>query len=228
MALGKLWVIAYRDLGRNRRRSIFSLMAVALGLALLIMLNGLIAGVMDDALQNSIRLETGHVQLRAASYEEEKLSLQWQDLLDDPGELAAAGEPCPRCETAAPLLWAAASSTPRTNRWAAAATVSTRPRPTTTPIREGLVAGEFLTADDRSGILIGKRLADDLGLGVGDNVNLAIVNADGQAGRGHLHRSAASFRPGSLATTTVPSLCRWPRRRPSPAPVTAPAPSSCS
>ena len=43
-----------------------------------------------------------------------------------------------------------------------------------------MVSGEFLTADDRSGILIGKRLADSLKLGVGDSVSLVVVNADGQ------------------------------------------------
>ena len=88
MVLGKLWIIAYRDLGRNRRRSFFSLLAVGLGLALLIVLNGFISGLLESALENSIRLETGHVQLRAASYQSEKVSLQWQDLLENPEALA--------------------------------------------------------------------------------------------------------------------------------------------
>ena len=47
MALGKLWTIAWRDLGRNRRRSFLTLLAVGLGLALLMMLNGLVAGVVE-------------------------------------------------------------------------------------------------------------------------------------------------------------------------------------
>src|SRR6266496_6108714 len=84
MPLNKLWTLAYRDLGRNRRRSILTLLAVALGLALLMLMNGYIAGVMEDTLQNSIRLRTGHVQIRASSYEEEKLSLQAKDLLASP------------------------------------------------------------------------------------------------------------------------------------------------
>ena len=79
MAIGSLWTISYRDLGRNRRRSLLSLLAVALGLALLIMMHGLTAGVVEDTLQNSIRLQTGHVQLRAATYETEKMSLLWKD-----------------------------------------------------------------------------------------------------------------------------------------------------
>ena len=43
MPLKILWMLAYRDLGRNRRRSILSLLAVALGLALLITLD--LAGI---------------------------------------------------------------------------------------------------------------------------------------------------------------------------------------
>ena len=39
MAFAKLWTIAYRDLGRNRRRTILTLIAVAFGLALVIFLN---------------------------------------------------------------------------------------------------------------------------------------------------------------------------------------------
>ena len=67
MALGKLWIIAFRDLGRNRRRTIFTMIAVALGLALLIVMSGFIAGVWEGSLQNNIRLNTGHVQIRAES-----------------------------------------------------------------------------------------------------------------------------------------------------------------
>ncbi|MCB0149803.1 MAG: ABC transporter permease, partial [Caldilineaceae bacterium] len=89
MAWTKLWVIAYRDLIRNRRRTFFTLLAVALGLALLIVLNGFIAGILDDALQNSIRLQTGHVQVRAETYEDSRRSLQWKDLVEQPGEIAA-------------------------------------------------------------------------------------------------------------------------------------------
>lgn len=53
------------------------------------MVNGYLAGVMEDSLQNSIRLQTGHVQVRAASYPDGKRSLQWQDLLEDPETVAA-------------------------------------------------------------------------------------------------------------------------------------------
>ncbi|MEA3335947.1 MAG: ABC transporter permease [Chloroflexota bacterium] len=180
MALGKLWTIAWRDLGRNKRRSLFSILAVALGLALLIVLNGFIAGMVEGALQNSIRLETGHVQLRAASYEEEKTSLQWKDLLDNPQGLTEQANAMDEVKIAAPVLWASGYLNTRDE----AVGIRIFGVDTTSglyqPFREAMVEGEFLDADDRSGILIGKRLADSLELGVGDTVNLAVINSDGQ------------------------------------------------
>ena len=44
LSAGKLWMIAYRDLRRNRRRSLLTLIAVALGLALLVLTVGLVEG----------------------------------------------------------------------------------------------------------------------------------------------------------------------------------------
>lgn len=185
MAIGKLWVIAFRDLGRNRRRSFLSLLAVALGLALLMMLNGFIAGVTDEALQNSIRLRTGHVQLRAASYTEEKVSLQWKDLLANPDELVARARALPEVKAAAAVLWVGAILN-TSDEAVGLQLIGIDPTSTLyVPIQTGLVAGEFLTADDRTGVLMGKRLADSLGVAVGQKVNLAIVNADGQPDEGN-------------------------------------------
>ncbi len=48
------------------------------------------------------------------------------------------------------------------------------------PIRQAIVAGDFLAADDREGILIGKRLADNLGLSVGQRASLVIIDGDGR------------------------------------------------
>ena len=75
MMLQKFWVIAYRDLVRNKRRSIFTGLAVAFGLTIIIMMSGFIAGVMDSALADNIRLTTGHMQLQAPSYEADQQSL---------------------------------------------------------------------------------------------------------------------------------------------------------
>ncbi|MEJ2750944.1 MAG: ABC transporter permease, partial [Anaerolineae bacterium] len=158
--------------------------AVALGLALIIILSGWIAGALDNSLQSNIRLITSHLQIRAASYKEEKLSLLWQDLVENPQAIADKARGLSEVETATPVLWA--SGVLNTIQESSGLRV-TGIEPDSSfydPIREGLVAGEFLTADDRGQILIGQRLANEMDIGVGQRVSLAIGNPDGQPEEG--------------------------------------------
>lgn len=180
MAWTKLWVIAYRDLTRSRRRTFFTLLAVALGLALLIVLNGFIAGIVDDAVQNSIRLQTGHVQVRAATFPDDKRSLQWQDLLDRPAAIVAQATAMPEVAAVAPVLWA--DTVLNTSRESVGLQLYGIDVASSLydPIRNSLVAGDFLAANDRSGVLMGKRLADSLELQLGATVSLVTIDANGQ------------------------------------------------
>lgn len=198
MPLSKLWTLAYRDLGRNRRRSLFTLLAEALGLALLMVMNGFIAGVMEDTLQNNIRLRTGHIQLRASSYEEEELSLQAKDLLESPDALVARAKAMPEVQAAAPVIWASGILETIGDSAGIEIYGIDTSSPIYTPIRDAMIAGDFLATDDRSGLLIGKPLADSMGVGVGQKINLAIVNSDGRPDEG-------TFTIRGLFATGIPS-----------------------
>lgn len=179
MALQKFWVMAYRDLVRNKRRTVITFIAIAMGLTLVIFMNGMITGMLDGMLKDTIRLDSGHIQLRADSYEVVKTSLLWRDLIDNADELAARAAAMPEVKAVSPILWAGGVL--------GTASESTSVRvsgidPTSAlfdPVREGLRAGEFLSGDGRGQILIGQRLADELGVGVGDRINLAVGNPDG-------------------------------------------------
>ena len=198
LSLRALLMIAIRDLGRNRRRSFLTLSAVALGLALLVLISGLMAGSVDGALQNSIRLQTGHLQVRDESYDEEKVSLEWEDLLDAPQELVTQIEAIPGVQTAAPLLWANGIVTLRDESVGVRVFGIDPLSDASAPFKEGIIAGEFLGADDRSGILIGHRLAKSMGLEVGDQVNLLVTTADEQP-------DEAFFTIRGLYNTNVPA-----------------------
>jgi ABC-type lipoprotein release transport system permease subunit len=180
LSIAKLWMIAYRDLGRNKRRSALTLVAVALGMALLIMMSGLTEGAVAGSLENSIRLQTGHLQVREESYDEDKVSLQWKDLLDDPLGLVAQLQATGGVRTAAPVLWASGMLTVRDESVGVQVFGIDPLSEVFAPIRDGLVAGDFLTPDDRGGMLMGQRLAKSLGLSVGQRVVLTASTADQQ------------------------------------------------
>ena len=62
----QLFKMAFRDLGRNRRRSFFSALALAMGLALLLLMAAvLIKAKCAARWKPSIQLQSGHLQVRA-------------------------------------------------------------------------------------------------------------------------------------------------------------------
>lgn len=179
MTFRKLWTLAYRDLGRNRRRTALTVLSIVIGLALLILMSSFIAGVFDSALSSAIALDTGHVQVRAESYEMRKTSLEWRDLLDNGDELLASAAQAEGVTAAAPVLWASGFMNTAGDSIGVRVTGIDPASSFHDPIRQGLVAGEYLTADDRDGILIGRKLAEELGIGAGARVSLLVGTSDG-------------------------------------------------
>jgi ABC-type lipoprotein release transport system permease subunit len=175
-----------------------TLIAVALGMGLLVTLSGLVEGEIAGALENSIRLQTGHLQVREESYDEDKVSLKWEDLLANAPGLATQVQALPGVRAATPMLWASGILGTREE------TVGVRVfgidpfSEAHAPIRESLVAGQFLSPDDRSGILIGQQLAKSLGLAEGSQISLMVNTADEQP-------DEAIFTIRGLYNTGVPS-----------------------
>jgi ABC-type lipoprotein release transport system permease subunit len=175
----QLYRMAWRDLGRNRRRTFFSMLALAFGVALLLFMASFIAGEMRGALQSAIKLQSGHLQVRAATYNEDKTSLKWEDLLENPDALAAQIATRPEVQAATPRLYAtgivAAGDTSTGVRVIGIDPASVA----SAPFRDGMVSGDYLTADDRGGLLMGRTLADKLKLAPGDTINLLVNTSNG-------------------------------------------------
>jgi ABC-type lipoprotein release transport system permease subunit len=171
--------MAFRDLGRNRRRSFFSALAVSLGLAILILMASVVDGEMGSAIQGAIILQSGHIQVRAASYDENKSSLKWQDLVQNPDQVAEQIASLPQVKVATPRLFASGFLSTG-NESSGARIYGIDPQsPASDPYRLGVISGSFLTADDSGGVLIGKPAAEKLHLKAGDNVSLSVNTANG-------------------------------------------------
>jgi ABC-type lipoprotein release transport system permease subunit len=155
-------------------------MAVALGMGLLVVLASFVKGEIDASLRNSIRLQTGHLQVQEESYEKEQLSLAWEDLLENPQDLAAQAEALEQVSVATPVLWAN-GILGTAEESVGLRVVGIDPRSSAhAPFRDGLVAGQFLNPEDRRGILIGRQLSENLDLQVGSDVSLLVSTANQQ------------------------------------------------
>jgi ABC-type lipoprotein release transport system permease subunit len=175
----QLFILALRDLGRNRRRSFFSSLALALGLAMLLLLAAFIQGEIGNALETTIRLQTGHLQVRAASYDENKSSLKWDDLVAQPDALAAQIAALGPVKAATPRLFASGILVVRDVSSGVRVFGIDPLSEANAPYRDGLVDGAFLAPDDRDGLLVGLALAERLRLSVGDRVSLSVNTSNG-------------------------------------------------
>jgi len=196
--------MAFRDLGRNRRRSFFSSLALGLGLMVLLTMAAFVNGEMNGAMDSTIRLQSGHLQVRAQSYDEVKTSLKWEDLVENPDQIVAQITSLAPVKVATPRLFASGI--------ASAGDQSTGVRvfgidplsPANAPYRDGLLSGEFLTSDDREGLLIGQPLADKLGLKAGDPLNLSVNTSNGDVAQQIFTvRGVYSTQTNGFDSTTV-------------------------
>ncbi len=191
--------MAFRNLGRNRRRTFFSALALGMGLALLLLMASVIEGEMDIAIDSAIRLQSGHLQVRASTYNESKTSLKWEDLVENPEQVAAQIAALPPVKVATPRLFASGFLSVG-DESAGVRVYGIDPlSEANAPYKEELVSGEFITPDDRQGVMIGFALADKLGLQAGDQVNLSVNTSNGEV-------DEQMFTIRGVYTTRTPSF----------------------
>ncbi|MCB0034102.1 MAG: ABC transporter permease, partial [Anaerolineales bacterium] len=179
MALKRFFSIAFRNLVRNGRRSVLTGLAVALGLVAVMAMAGMIEGMVGTMVADGIRITSGHLQIRNLTYDENEESLLADNLLRDGEAMAAQVESVPEVVSAAPVLWfGGLLSTPQESTGIQLMGIDTEDA-FHAPIREGIVAGNYLSNDDRRLVLVGRTLAEQMEIGVGDRVSIAAGSAAG-------------------------------------------------
>ena len=171
--------LAYRNLGRHRRRSLLSGLALAMGTALLMFIAAFFQGEMRSSMETTLRLNTGHIQVQDADYDPDKLSVAWEYLIENPEQAAAQIEALDQVQAATPRLFASGIISAADESIGVQIMGIVPDSSANAPYRDGIIAGEFLTADDREGIVIGLPLAESLGLKVGGQLNLLVNTSEG-------------------------------------------------
>lgn len=175
----QLFLLAYRDLARNIRRSLLSSLALGMGLALLLLMAAVVRGEMQGSIDQTIRLQSGHIQIRAESYSEDKNSLAWEDLIEDPNKLADIVKSQPEVVLATPRILASGIIN-TLDESISVKIMGVDPASTAnSPFTEGMIDGDFIQADDREGFVIGKDLAEKYHLKTGDEIQLLANTAEG-------------------------------------------------
>jgi len=184
MELRSFLSIAYRALVRNTRRSALTAFAVALGLVVAMMMASLLDGAFYNAIDDNVRVVTGHMQVHKRSYDTGKQSLLAEDLLDNAEQMAATAESLPGVQSAAPVLWSGGLLATAEESIGVEIMGIDPDDAFHEPIRNGIVAGEYLKGDDRGRILVSSLLAKQMKINLNDRVSIAMSNANGEGQEG--------------------------------------------
>jgi ABC-type lipoprotein release transport system permease subunit len=170
--MGKLIRMAWRNVWRNRRRTVIAVIAIALGLALMLFFDGLLGGAKQAIYGNTVKLQGGNAQVHAPGYRERARRLPLLPLADAEAAVQAALAQSQvvavsrRIETGGMV-----SSREGTMPVVITGIEPEREAPASL-VAEKIVQGRYLAAGDEDLLLIGQALARNLEVAVGDRVTL--------------------------------------------------------
>lgn len=186
--------MAWRNVWRNRRRSLLTVVAIALGLAFNIFMRAIGDGFHDQMVDNSVRAEIGHIEIHRSGYHDDP---ELNKTLPDPGKVTQVIRSLPGLRGySLRVLGSGLASTSENSNGVQILGVDPAEEQTVTTIQNAIVRGRYLSADEQRPILVGDRLASHLKVSLDDKVVLLVQAADGSMGA-QLFRVAGVFRSGS-------------------------------
>jgi putative ABC transport system permease protein len=187
----KLLPLAWRNVWRNRRRSLITMSAVVFAILLIGAANAVQQGTYDAMEEHAVRLFTGDLQIRHAGFEEEQaLELSLEDGAVD-WDAVLGGRSYTRRLTAFGLVSSDSAS-------AGVLLLGLEPdrEPQITSFADGVEAGRLLTPGDYD-VLLGQTLAQNLGVAVSDTVVVLTQGLYGAMGA-DVYAVAGLIRTGSV------------------------------
>ena len=177
-------ILAWRNIWRNKRRSIITIFSIAFAVLLACVMRSLQLGSYDRMIENAARFYTGYVQIHQNGYWDDK-TLDNSFMNDD--ELIITIASTKGVEVAVPRLesFALASYGTKT-KGALVLGVDPEKEDLLTNVKSKMVAGEYINPEDKS-VMIAAGLAEYLKLGVGDTIVLI--------GQGYHGANAAAIYP---------------------------------
>ncbi len=186
--------MAWRNVWRNRRRSVLTVAAIALGLAFNIFMRGIGDGFHEQMVDNSVRAEIGHIQIHASGYHDDP---GLNRTLPDLARVMQVIRSLPDLRGySLRVLGGGLASTADNSSGVEILGVDPAQERTVTSIQRAIVQGQYLAEGMQRPILLGDRLASRLKVSLGDKVVLMVQAADGSMGA-QLFRVAGIFRSGA-------------------------------
>lgn len=182
--------IAWRNIWRNKRRSIIILGSIVVGVAALMIYNSLMEAFGRQMLLNQIESNVSHIQIHKKGFKDDKAI---QKTVPEPDKVAKILDKQDYVEHYSRRIVATGMITSANNSTGASIVgIEPKKEPNITLIKDFMVEGKYITQNND--IVIGKELADKLEVGLEDKIVLMAADVDGSV-------SSALFRISGLFHT---------------------------
>lgn len=182
----KVFSMAIRNLQRNRRRSLLAASSVCLSILLVIIMQGFMAGFLDSLVRNYTKNETGHINITTVEYRERARFMPIDTFLEDYAALSdeirnALGNTANTAIIAPRIRFGVLLSSGSLTRQALALAGDPEIEKKLLMLDKRLITGSQYF-DSPGTVIIGEKLANDLGLSTGDEIKVVAQKADGGIG----------------------------------------------
>jgi putative ABC transport system permease protein len=182
--------VAWRNIWRNKRRSVIILCSIIIGVAALLIYNSLVEAFGRQMLKNQIESNISHIQIHKEGFEEDN---QIQKTVPDPNKISKILENSAFVKHFSKRIVATGMITSANNSTGASILgIEPQKEQHITFIKDFIVEGKYVSEDND--IVIGKELADKLEVGLDDKIVLMAAAMDGSV-------SSALFRISGLFHT---------------------------
>jgi ABC-type lipoprotein release transport system permease subunit len=168
----KLLIMAWRNVWRNRRRTVIAGIAIALGMTLILVFDGFLGGMNETLYGNTVKLQGGHVQVHASGFREKANRLPLLPLVD-PGAAVEAALAQPEVVAVSQRIETGGMVSSREGTMSVVITgIEPEQEALVSLVAEKVVQGRWLEGRDEDVLFIGKALAEQLEVTVSDRVTL--------------------------------------------------------
>lgn len=179
MANAKLSSMAWRNIWRNRRRTFLTLFGIAFGVMLAVIFTGIGDASYGSMIDKAALMGSGHVTVQHPGYQElpsaKKTVLRTESLVERARAVPEVAASTVRINGAVMLATATES--------AGASFMGVDPEtetPQTLQLIDSITEGAFFESPNDEGIILGKKLASNLGIGLGKRVVYTLTDKSGE------------------------------------------------
>jgi putative ABC transport system permease protein len=174
-----LFKLAFRNIFRFKRRTFITLSAISVGLGLLILSICLMNGIDKQSISNIINCQTSHIKIFKAGYFDKREELPMDITIKDPDRIRSLLKDVPGIiGTESRVLFGAGLIKGMDELPCLGVAIDPLVDPSLFIIKDSLVEGAWLEPDDAK-MLVGKGLAEDIDLAVGDLVTVRMITSTG-------------------------------------------------